>query len=63
MGGTEVTALDPVTLARETTEIEDNYVLITDGRCHVTHTQVTQAKDGTQTHVITVKGCRPRRAS
>jgi len=63
MNGTEVTALDPMTLQRETIEIEDNYVLITDGRCHVTHTQVIQAKDGSQTHVITVKGCRSKATS
>jgi len=37
-------------------EIMDNYVLITAGRCEQTYVQVSTAKDGTQTHVITVKG-------
>lgn len=41
-----------------TVEVMDNYVLITAGTCHQTYMQVSRAKDGTQTHVITVKGIR-----
>jgi hypothetical protein len=39
-----------------TMEIMDNYVLITAGRCEQRYVQVSMAKDGTETHVITVKG-------
>lgn len=41
-----------------TAEIMDDYALICAGRCNATYVQVTNAKDGTQTHVITVKGVR-----
>lgn len=43
-----------------TVEIMDNYVLTTAGTCEATHVQVSRAKDGTETHVITVKGIRQR---
>lgn len=39
-------------------EITDNYVLVTAGTCGQTNVTVHYAKDGTQTHVITVKGIR-----
>lgn len=41
-----------------TAEVMDNYVLICAGSCEQTYVQVSQAKDGTETHVITVKGIR-----
>jgi hypothetical protein len=59
MSGIRVTATDldhPEDMS--TAEIMDNYILITAGRCEVTYTQVSQAKDGSETHVITVKGFR-----
>lgn len=39
-------------------DILDDYVLICAGRCQQTYVQVSQAKDGSETHVITVKGIR-----
>jgi hypothetical protein len=39
-------------------EVMDNYVLICAGTCEQTYAQVSYAKDGTQTHVITIKGIR-----
>ena len=40
-------------------QIRDNYVLICDGTAYEAGMVVHHLKDGTQTHVITVKGCRP----
>lgn len=42
----------------ETVEITDNYVLVREGTAHIHGVQVHRHKDGTQTHVITVKGIR-----
>ena len=53
--GTEVTAKDLSSGENNSVVIRDNYVLITDGDCQVTYTQVS----GT-THVITVKNCMPK---
>lgn len=41
-----------------TMEIMDDYALICAGRCQVTYTQVSYAKDGSETHVVTIKGIR-----
>lgn len=41
-----------------TVDIIDDYVLICAGRCERTYVQVSRAKDGSETHVITVKGIR-----
>lgn len=59
MSGIRVTATD-LDHPEETgtVEILDNYVLITSGRCQQTNVTVHYGKDGTQTHVITVKGIR-----
>jgi tmRNA-binding protein len=54
---TKVTATHPEQ-GEQTIEIEDNYVLICDGSAYVSGVTVHQLKDGTQTHVITVKGIR-----
>lgn len=62
MTGTRVTAIeaDPPSGAQpEETVIENHYVLITDGTAHVHGVTVHNLKDGTTTHVITVKGCQP----
>jgi hypothetical protein len=57
--GIRVTATDLASPEEsDTLEIMDNYVLITAGTCRQTYVQVHHAKDGTQTHVITVKGVR-----
>ena len=42
----------------ESVEIENNYVLIRDGSAYIHGVQVHRHKDGTSTHVITVKGIR-----
>ena len=42
----------------ETVEIENNYVLIREGSAYIHGVQVHRHKDGTSTHVITVKGIR-----
>lgn len=55
---TTVTATDDEDGSSETVRITDNYVLVRDGSAHVTNTTVHHLKDGTTTHVITVKGCR-----
>lgn len=60
MSGIRVTATD---LAHPehvgTVDVMDNYVLIAAGSCEMAHRQVHYKADGTQTHVITVTGCRP----
>lgn len=48
---TRVTATDTETGESETVEIENNYVLIREGTCRLTHTQITYG-----THVLTVTG-------
>jgi len=53
---TKVTATDGE--HTDTIEIEDNYVLIVDGTAYRHGVVVHCLKDGTETHVITVKGCR-----
>jgi hypothetical protein len=53
---TTVTATDGET--SESHEVNDNYVLTTDGSAYVHGVQVYRHKDGTSTHVITVKGIR-----
>lgn len=55
-GGTTVTA--SAGGSSQTVTIRDNYVLICDGTAHADVT-VHYRKDGTQTHVITVKGLVP----
>jgi hypothetical protein len=59
MSGIRVTATD-LDHPEDTSSIEiiDDYVLITAGSCEQTYVQVHSKADGTQTHVITVKGCR-----
>ena len=42
----------------QSVEIIDDYVLVCAGRCQQTYVQVSTAKDGTETHQITVKGIR-----
>ena len=39
MSGTRVTCTDLATGESDSIEIRDNYVLVTDGRCEVTHEQ------------------------
>lgn len=57
--GISVTAVDLANPADSgTMEIMDDYCLIAAGSCHVTYTQVSAAKDGTETHVVTIKGIR-----
>lgn len=41
-----------------TVEIMDDYALTCAGSCWRSYVQVSRAKDGTETHVITVKGIR-----
>ena len=55
---TTVVATDDDDGSSQTVQITDNYVLVRDGDAHVTNTTVHYLKDGTVTHVITVKGCR-----
>lgn len=57
MTPTKVTAFHP-DQGEETSEIEDNYVLTTAGTAYLHGVTVHRCKDGTQTHVITVKGIR-----
>lgn len=54
MSGTRVTAIEVEPPAGAQPD-----VIITDGSAHVHAVQVHNLKDGTQTHVITVKGCKP----
>jgi len=56
---THVTATDLATGEQETTQFVDNYVLIREGSAHVDSVVVHRKKDGTITHVITVKGIKP----
>lgn len=59
MNGIRVTATDlDHPEETSTVEIMNNYLLITAGTCEQTYVQVSTARDGTETHVITVKGCR-----
>ncbi len=60
---TTVTATDDEDGSSETVQITDNYVLVRDGSAHISNTTWHYLKDGTVTHVITVKGCRQRPAS
>lgn len=50
--GIRVTVEDLETGEVQTQEIDDDYVLITAGSCHVAHTNVYSSG----THVITIKG-------
>ncbi len=61
MSGTRVTAetVEPSDQAKGEVVIENNYVLIADGSAFQHGVVVHYCKDGTQTHVITVKGCKP----
>ena len=54
---TKVTASDGIG-PDETLEVTDNYVLVRDGSAYIASTQIHRLKDGTVTHVITVKGCK-----
>ena len=60
MSGTRVTAqpVEPDGQPPGEVVIENNYVLITDGSTYQHGVVVHYCKDGTQTHVITVKGIR-----
>lgn len=53
-----VTVEDTETGETETTEITNTYLLITEGTAYHHGVTLHRLKDGTQTHVITVKGCR-----
>jgi hypothetical protein len=52
LSGTEVTCKDIETGESETQIIEDNYVVITDGRCFISH---IQSYPGSGTTVLTIK--------
>ncbi len=56
---TRVTASDDAG-PDETIEIHDDYVIIRDGTAWIASLQVHACKDGTSTHVVTIKGCRNR---
>lgn len=58
MSGTRVTAqpVKPDSQQSGVVVIEDNYVLVVDGTAYRHGVVVHYCKDGTQTHVITVKG-------
>ena len=59
MSGTRVTAVEIENPGKpESTDIVDNYVIIVDGSARIDGVVVHRRKDGTSTHVITVKGCR-----
>lgn len=53
-----VTATDVATGDSGVHEIWDDYCLVTAGSCEATNVTVHHKADGTQTHVITVKGVR-----
>jgi hypothetical protein len=53
-----VTATDPATGDSDTMQIGNDYCLVTAGSAEVTGVTVHHKSDGTQTHVITVKGVR-----
>lgn len=53
-----VTATDVATGRSTSQEIWDDYILVTAGGCEATNVTVHNKTDGTQTHVITVKGVR-----
>lgn len=61
--GIRVTAEDIASGDDGVSVIFDDYVLICAGKCERTYVQVSNCKDGTQTHVITVKGIDRRRPS
>ena len=42
--------------------LEDTYALVVDGTAWIGKTTVYERKDGTQTHVVTVRGIRPEPA-
>ena len=42
----------------ESIDVLDNYLLVCDGTCYQHGVVVHRLKDGTETHVITVKGIR-----
>lgn len=58
MAGTTVTCQADDGLPPESVTIEDDYLLVVDGTANHHHVTVHWCKDGTQTHVITVKGIR-----
>lgn len=49
--------LDDAEKEREVVELEDDYVIICAGSCHVEHVNTFPASG---THVLTVKGAKPR---
>ena len=53
MGWTRITIKDMETGEEECVEIKDDYALITDGKCELTHTQLYPTKG---THILTIKG-------
>ncbi len=60
MSGTRVTAetVEPGEQPLDEVVIENNYVLVTDGSAYQHGVVIHVRTDGTQTHVITVKGVR-----
>ena len=55
---THVTAQDADDGSSETQTITNNYVLVRDGSAYIANVQMHRLKDGSTTHVITVKGCK-----
>lgn len=54
----EITARDTASGDSDTMTIRNDYCLVTAGAAEVTSVNVHHKADGTQTHVITVKGVR-----
>jgi len=54
----QVTATDPATGDSDIQEIWDDYCLVAAGTAEVTYINVTAKSDGTETHVVTIKGVR-----
>lgn len=55
-----VTATDLATGDSDDQDIWDDYCIVTAGGCDVTNVGVHYKADGTQTHILTVKGVRRR---
>lgn len=53
-----VVATDPATGESDTQEIWDDYCLVTAGGCDVSDIQVWTKADGSETHMVTIKGVR-----
>lgn len=57
-GYIRVTATDLASGDSDTKDLRDDYCLVTAGRCEMTYVNVTTCKDGSETHVLTIKGVR-----